>query len=297
MYYSIRQIEVFFKTSQTLSITQTAKALNMTVPAAWKHIHNLEQLCQKQLFSRHGKKFLLTPEGAELARGAEVFLQAKDQFSASINELNQEEQATIRLSITNTFQSTIFMLLSPFLEQYPHVQLDLTVDKWGDQQVELENNRHDFYIISDPLTYSQDWETYSLFEFEFVLTVSSAHPLASKKKIDLADLATVQFLTTRLQSPTKIRQKKLMTQWGATKSPLYLDSYMAIREAAKANIGVAILPITTLAEDIKTKKLKVLPYKIDDFSAKLVLINRKNKYQSRAHKLFKDFLIQRTKTT
>ncbi|CAH0538553.1 LysR family transcriptional regulator [Vibrio marisflavi] len=297
MYYSIRQIEVFLRTTETLSITKTAQALNMTVPAAWKHIHNLEQLCQKQLFSRQGKTFLLTPEGVNLAKKAEVFLQARDQLSSSIGQLHQEEQSIIHLSITNTFQSTIFSLLRPFLTQYPHIQLKFSVDKWGDQQENLEVSQQDFFIISDPLAYSSEWQTHTLLRSDFVLTASSFHPLAHKKVIDIHDLKHAQFLSSNSPSATHFNQIKLMKKLETTKPPLYLDSYMAIREAVKANMGIAILPKVILNDDIDTKKLAILPYEVDDFSTELVIVYKKNKYQTTTHQLFKDFLINESKKT
>jgi DNA-binding transcriptional LysR family regulator len=291
IYYSIKQIEVFLRTSRTLSITKTAQELNMTAPAAWKHIHNIENLCNKKLFSRVGNKFLLTIEGAKVAQEASLFLEARDKFSFIISELSKEKNTTIYLSITNTFQSIIFSLIRPFLEKYPHVQLDLSIDKWEDQQKNLNTNKQDFFIISDPIKMNKDWSSDILIRSEFILTSSSYHPLAHKSNIKACDLKNMQFLITHSKSTTQQHQIKLMERWGVTRKPQYLDSYMAIREAVKANMGIAILPKITLIEDIEAKKLTMLPMDINKFSVETSLIHKKDKYHSSIHKLFKEFLI------
>ena len=292
MYYSIKQIEVFLRTSKTLSITKTANDLNMTVPAAWKHIKNLEELCEKELFSRKEKQLSLTKVGEDLAINAANFLREKNIFSQKIQSITKNSQHNICISITNTIYNHTLPFISKFLNKEPETKLNMCVDKWSDQQKLMPSSNHDFFIISDPLSYSNRWNIIHLGKLEFVLTASSSNKISSNINITIPDLSEEKFLITNSDSTTTKHQIKLMKKWRINKEPQYLDSYLAIKEAVKANIGISILPKSIIVDDVDSNKLKIIPIDIENFSIDIILAHKNKKVLNKTNNTFKNFFVR-----
>ena len=299
MLYSLRQIEVFIKTTQTLNISRTASLLNMTVPAAWKQINNLENLCGKKLFNRNGKRLSLTSEGFSLIQNANKLINISGSLAENIRLIQQEKQATIKISVGSTLQSFIFNLLNPFIHEHKNmVQFKFEIDS---QTHSLQKERHDFYFMFDNTKIShQSYETYPLIMSDFVLVCSNMNKLAYKKEILNNDLQNIQLLhSTRTheieESYTVIRLinhyfDKLKADWNNKTSVIYFETYLSLREAVKANLGIGFLPRILVDDGIKI--LSFHDKNIENMQLKVVGAIKKEDNPSYTHLLLKEYIIQ-----
>ena len=81
----LRLLKTFLLVARLLNITQAAERLNFTQPAITAQIHNLEIAVGARLFTRKGKRLLLTEAGLRLVAHAESILlqweQAKEELA------------------------------------------------------------------------------------------------------------------------------------------------------------------------------------------------------------------------
>jgi DNA-binding transcriptional LysR family regulator len=285
-HFTIRQIETFYYAAKFLSITQAAQTLYMSPPAAWKHIKNLEILCEKPLFKKIGKTLELTGTGSMLADEVTIFLAARTNLSSVIHEITSEAQQPIQLSITNTFQNVGFNLIQPFIEAFPNIRVDFTLDRWRDQGAIMSENRHDFYMVSDLFAFDHKLVQKKLLSFEYVLVASSKHPLSQCKRLTAHDICHSNYLSTHTASITQTKHNELFKQWGMKKQPIYVDSYLAAKEAAKANIGIAILPRCIIEEELTSNLLAILPMETTMIKTSFLLVYKSSQLDKGSHEMF-----------
>ncbi|MFT6834056.1 MAG: DNA-binding transcriptional LysR family regulator [Francisellaceae bacterium] len=287
--FTIRQIETFYYTAKFSSITKAAQTLYMSTPAAWKHIKNIEELCGKRLFERVGKRLVITGTGKMLADEAHIFLTARNNFSNVIREVSSEEQQPIRLSITNTFQNIAFNLIQPYVAAFPNVRLDFTLDRWLDQADLLEKNNHDFYMISDPFAIDHKLMQKKLLSFDYILVASSKNIISQCKRLLPHDVCNLNYLSTHANSITQVKHTSLFKSWNMRKKPIYVDSYLAAKEAVKANLGIAFLPRCIIEEELESNTIVKLPLEADMIKTKFVLVYKSTHLDSGSHDMFFNF--------
>ena len=91
---------------------------------------------------------------------------------------------------------------------------------------------------------------------------------------------------------------KLKESWNNDKPVIHLDSFLSVREAVKANIGLAVLPRVIIKEELKTDLITILPYKdniFENFSLKIIGAARKDKNISYMHEALRNYIIQSMK--
>ena len=93
--------EILRHLKESRNITKTAQELFLTQPTVTKRLKQIEQEFQTQLFIRHSKGIVLTPEGLFLTQKAGIFLSEYDNIKANIQCISRENiQGTLRLAAT-----------------------------------------------------------------------------------------------------------------------------------------------------------------------------------------------------
>ena len=78
------RLKVFYTVATRLSFTKAAAELFITQPAVTKHIKELEQQLNVQLFYRNGNNILLTPGGKIMLRYAERIFQTYTELETEL---------------------------------------------------------------------------------------------------------------------------------------------------------------------------------------------------------------------
>src|SRR6185437_10305224 len=116
------RLKVFYTVAQRLSFTKAAADLFITQPAVTKHIKELEQQLNIQLFRRNGTSISLTPAGKVLLRYAERIFQTYTELETELAQLNNMEAGTLHIGASTTVAQTILpKILALFKKNYPAV--------------------------------------------------------------------------------------------------------------------------------------------------------------------------------
>ncbi|MDC0535265.1 LysR family transcriptional regulator [Francisellaceae bacterium] len=287
--FTIKQIETFYFSAKYLNITKAAKVLNISTPAAWKHIQNLEGICNEKLFQKDGKHIKLTYTGQMLCNEAAIFLSARQNLANAILDITNSEQQPIKLSMNNTFQRIGFQLIKPFIKSFPNIKIEFTIDRWIDQVKLINDKTYDFFLISDPFSIDPNLIQTKLFDFEHVLVASSENAITNCTKISPEDISHFTHLTTHVKSITQSKHSKLYKQWCMKKSPIIVDSFMAKKEAILANLGIGILPKCIIEDEIRDRRLIVLPIETNLISSEFIILYKSSSLQKGSHEAFFNF--------
>lgn len=248
---SLSAMRAFEAAARNGSYSAAARELNVTHAAVAQHVRTLEDHFGLQLMQRQGKSMAVTVEGQALARtlGEAFGLIA----TAARDLLDQNTGRALRVALTPSFAANWLMpRIGRFWARHPDVALELIpsndlVDLRADgMDLAIRYGRGDWTGV--------DWEP--LVPAAHV-AVGAAEKFGHMVGCDFADLKGHRWIIDHMG-----REEEL---WAAAsgidfsrESVRYLDTAQLAREAAKAGLGIAILPLPIVADEVQAGNLVVL---------------------------------------
>jgi DNA-binding transcriptional LysR family regulator len=146
-------------------------------------------------------------------------------------------------------------LVAGFIARYPGVQVAVRIGNATRVLTDLREGRTDLAVLNliepDAALYSQ-----ALFEDRIVAFVAKGHPLAERRRIDLAELAASPLILREPGSATRVLLLRAMQRLGlATRTVLELGSREAVREAVLAGLGVGTVFAKELVPDRRLRQV------------------------------------------
>ncbi|CAM3490095.1 hypothetical protein PAMA111031_04640 [Paraphotobacterium marinum] len=273
----------------TKSLKMASNQLFISPPAVWKHIKNLELQCGEDLFIKTGIKLELSDFGRLLLLEAKKFLTETHSLNNCISSLSKKSFEPIRIAFLNSFQNIIFNLIQPFIENNPSIPFELSNERWADCNNILEEKNFDFVITADPPSIKSEYKYKYLGTVDYGLFCSSKHILKDELINNIANLENETFVTTRSTSLPQKKQNKLIQSWRVKKKPIYVDSFLAIREAVLANMGIGLITTFMAEEDVIAKKLYEIPLDLGDLKSEIFLIYTSLEFQKNSHEIFYNY--------
>lgn len=189
----LRQLRYFVAAAEEQHMTRAAQRVHISQPALSEQIRDLEDELGFPLFER-------LPRGIRLSHAGQVFLEHVRRILADVEvarersrEAGRGEVGHLRIAFNELAgqQRMVGRALQAFRTTYPNVMLDM-VQLTAQQQLEaLHQGSIDAGFQHNQ---GQDREAQHFLRLRvdrFVLAVPPFHPLASRKRIRLADLAQV----------------------------------------------------------------------------------------------------------
>ena len=124
-----RLLPAFLSAAQTQNFSAAARQLGVTPAAISKNIRVLEEKLTLRLFQRNTHSVLLTDEGKALLDQVAPLWQALSTTLETAGGAQQSPSGTVRVSMIPGFGRQMLMPLIPaFLQRYPLIDLDLSLD-------------------------------------------------------------------------------------------------------------------------------------------------------------------------
>ena len=185
----LRDVDVLLAVVQTGSMGKAGAVLRMSQPAVSKAIASLEQTLGVPLLERSRRGVEPTPYGlALIKRGVTVFDELR-QGVQDIAFLTDPTVGDIRVGGTDGMIST---LISPVVHQlstqYPRMTFRVSVGDLRTLYRELEARRVDVVVSRLNSPPSEEYSAEILYEDTLVVVAGLRHPLARRRKIEIAEL-------------------------------------------------------------------------------------------------------------
>jgi LysR family transcriptional regulator for metE and metH len=168
-------------------ITKSLERLYLTQSAVSHQLKDIEERIGTKVFHRGKNQWKLTEEGAVLYATAVKVLAEVDTAVATIQEMRNGHQGTIRLS---TECYTTYHWLPSFMRKmqvlYPRLDIQIIMEATHKPLPKLLDKTLDLAITSDPIENKNLYYT-ELFTDEVKAVVSAVHPWAKKKYISHED--------------------------------------------------------------------------------------------------------------
>ncbi len=179
----------FVEAAKTLNFSEAAKTLCITQSTLSQQIRQLEQELDAQLFERNSHAVTLTEVGNTLLPHAQRTLCEAETCRDRVRDLQQMLTGELNIGVTFTFSPILTETLIDFMKQYPHVKLNIFYKPMSELMDMLRSRLVDFVLAFKPTTRDDEIESHVLFDNHLAAIVRCEHPLASRRKVTLDELA------------------------------------------------------------------------------------------------------------
>lgn len=268
--------------------TRAAAALHLSQPAVSRRLHLLERELGAPLFERTRRGVLLTEAGRAFLPHAEALLASMRDGAEAVRALDGIDRGTITLALVGTLASTpLTARLQEFRAACPDVQLRLrtalsaevsALVRRGDATLGL---RYD----ADP---DPDLIAVVIHDESRLVVCAPRHRLARARAVTPSMLAGEAWIgfPQRPGSPAEPSSLPLQQCLAAAglggAEIIAIDSLTAQKRMVEAGFGLALLPESSVDEEVRAGTLRVLKVAAMRVTIPVVLIHRRRAYLSAA---------------
>jgi DNA-binding transcriptional LysR family regulator len=242
----LHQLRCFVAAAEELHFGRAAQRLEMLPSALGRFVRLLEEDLGCRLMTRTTRSVALTDDGAALLREARALLAQADALAAKFRTGGRKQAATVRVgAIDSAAAGLLPMLLHDFRKLRPEITVQLVEDKTIRLLPRLLSGRLDLAFVRPPESPDKRLEFLFLFHETAVVAVSGRHPLASKKRITIADLADQPLIVPerRARPHSHDLTMKLFAEAGLDARIVQIaDEKQTIVNLVSAELGAAIVP-------------------------------------------------------
>jgi LysR family cyn operon transcriptional activator len=276
----LRQLKYFVKVAEMLNFSEAAKALNITQSTLSQQIKQLEDEIGTQLFTRSSHRVLLTEAGIELVPCANKTLRDAQLCLSRMNDLNELLTGTLNIGVTYSFGPMLTEALSSFMKMYPKIKLNIVYKTMADLLELLRNREVDAVLAFRPTKAVEGIESHILFQNYLSVIVGDEHPLATKKRVTLAELEQYDLA---LPSPglqaRNVLEKILSKRQYNFKVRIELNDANILLKLVRQNKLATILAEATILSE---KGVKAIPIDTADNEMTGCVHTLKDAYRKRA---------------
>ena len=248
----VRLLQTFREVAMRGSFSLAAEELGFTQPAISQHLARLEKHLGVKVLERTARGVKLTPAGDALLAETEAVLSSVRQAERAAKAAGGVVASRLRVG---AFPSAAAGLVPGAVRQarrlrpHPDIELDMRVMEPEPALRALVRNRIDIALMIesplDPIVIPDGVELLEVTEDPMMIALPPEHRMASRRSIDLAELADEPFLLTELGGTCADSNIMLHACRDAGFAPnvrLESEDYNALQGMAAAGLGVSIVP-------------------------------------------------------
>ena len=237
---------------RNLNLTETAKALYTSQPGISKAILELEEELGVDIFARHGKRLKrVTEPGLQVLKSIEIIMREVGNLKRIGDEFSKQEAGT--LSIATTHTQARYVLPAPVAQlrkRFPKVNVSLhqgTPEQVA--QMVLEESA-EIGLATESLAGFDELVTLPCYEWQHVVVLPAAHPLAQVERLTLEHLVAEPLISYHpsFTGRTKIDQAFATRQLKPNIVLEAIDSDV-IKTYVRLGLGVGIVAEMAVRDD------------------------------------------------
>lgn len=260
MHYTLNQLQIFLKVSETKSITKASEILHLTQPAVSIQLKNFQDQFDIPLTEVVGRQLYITDFGKEIARAAENIL--NEVYAINYKTLIYKGQLSgrLKISVVSTGKYVIPYFLTDFLKLHPGIELALDVTNKTKVLESIEENEVDFSLVS-VLPDNKLIDKIDLMQNKLFL-VGNSEMKFKKKEYDKSVFKDLPLIYREKGSGTRVVMEKFIERNGLpVQKKLELATNEAVKQAVIAGLGYSIMPLIGIKNELINGDLQIIPVK------------------------------------
>ncbi len=288
-----KHLETFLMLAKEKSYSSASLQLNYAPSTLVGHMKTLEEELHVKLVERRGNSICLTADGQRFLSYAEKMLSLYAQACGEI-EHDLPVQGLLRVGAAESIgQYSMTNVFKEYATAQPSVELSIQISDCTFFPARLKNGEMDIaYLYTMDAAQIPGLTAVPLFMEELVLVAHPHHPLSGRAVITPADLANAMLMLTYPNCCYAKALKQLLAVHGVSPAAQqHMGSVSMIRNLAKQNFGVTLLPRCVVSADISAGKLQRLKWTEDPLFIQANLVYSKGQRLSAAARKLVDLSV------
>ncbi|MDG4667469.1 LysR substrate-binding domain-containing protein [Mycobacterium sp. 236(2023)] len=193
----LRQLDHFVAVADELSFTQAARRVHVVQSALSTSVAKLERELGVELFDRTRQQISLTAAGERFRTHAQDVLRAARTATESVDDFRGTVSGTVEFGSLISFGPVdVARALGDFHRAHPFVRLRLRLSQSGASAylAALIEGSLDLALVSVPNRFPPQLQLRLMFEEPMMFVCRADHPVAQRKRVDIAELATEELV-------------------------------------------------------------------------------------------------------
>ncbi len=249
--FTIDQLRTLDALRRHGSVTEAARSLSFTQPAASRLIARLQASCGVEIVRRRGRGVELTEAGLLLAEHARLVMDRLGAAEADVRRLRDGARPRVRVGALSTLLTSVVpaaLALLPeearaavALEHAPDTHAAIAAVAAGDLDLAV------VWIDEDNGARTEGLRTRLLLVEEWAVALPRDHPLARARVVPMHDLREESWLVGAQSGREGVLERAAAAAGFVPRIAAAHDDQMVLQGLVAAGAGVALLPATTLA--------------------------------------------------
>jgi len=289
----ITAMQVFAEVADRASLTDAARALDMSRAMVSRYVESIERWLGVRLLHRTTRRVSLTNAGEEALARCRQMLELSRDVQSVAGARRSAPTGKLRITTSTSFAAAYLAgVVSDFLAQYPQTHVELIATE---RTVNLVEERIDLAVrIGNVLDDSLVARRLAL--CRSVVCASPAYIKASGYPGSPDDLRNHQCITHAYVGRTEFRlQRKGQTMRIPVKGQLQSNEAAVTRRAALAGAGIALLPTYFVSADLASGELVRLLTDCEPEPLGIHAVYLSRQYQPHLLRMMVEFLADRMK--
>ena len=258
---NFHQLRIFHMVARYSSFSRAAEAMEISQPAVSIQVQDLEKALGMSLLHRRTRGLQLTEVGEIVHGYAQRIFSLASEMQEAIQDIRGLETGHLTLGASTTPGEYILpVAIGRFRKQYPGVRVELSISNTRTIINRIAGRELDMGMIGTGAAgIGDELEVSTYATDEIVLVTSSDHPLATRRKLSLAEVMEEGLVTREEGSATRKTAEECFEELGvAPKVAIELGSNQAVKLAAQSGVGVGVISRYGVGAEIKAGLLRVL---------------------------------------
>lgn len=291
MHITLRQLQIFEAVARHEHFTQAAKQLHLTQPSVSIQMRQLAEAIELPLFEQIGRQVRLTDAGRELYQTCRELNDVWARFEVACSEYKGVRRGKLKVAMVTTAKYIIPRMLGPFCNQFPDVDVEMSLLNRNQVLDRLKENLDELYVMSMP----PEANTLKIVPFlsnPLVVIAPTDFHHAKPSWLTLEDLSKARFIMREEGSGTRMAVNEYLATHHITLSVrMTLGSNEAIKQAVAGGMGLSILSRHVLGHAPAAEGLKELHVRDFPLEREWYVLFRKERRLSLVAKMFLNYLI------
>ena len=289
---TLRQLRVFNAAARHLNFGKAAREMHLTPPAVSMQIRELESQVGLPLFERQGKSVSLTVTGEYLLVYVRKVLATLKDADDALARFRGIEAGRLTVGMVSTAKYFVPRLLAQFHQEYPHVEVRLSVGNREQLVSQLQNSEVDLAVMGRPprdmATRAEPFAAHPL-----SIITAPGHPLVTPKTMPAEALTQFAFIIREPGSGTRAAFEEYQRQYQLDLPTVTeMDSNETIKQAVMAGMGVSFLSLHTIGLELRNGLLAVPDVEGMPVVRRWYVVNSLAKLLSPAAETFRYFILE-----
>ncbi|GBG10211.1 LysR family transcriptional regulator [Paenibacillus agaridevorans] len=256
----VETLRVFVAVAEQSNFSRAAEMLNLSQPGVSLHIRNLENEFGTKLMHRSPKQVKLTEAGELLYKRAKAILASYEAAKFDIQRLQDTVTGSLLIGASFTIGEYIVpRLFADFAEQYPQVEMSLTIGNTEEIIRAIRENRMDIGLVEGRVP-TTDLLVTPFMRDELIIVAAAGHPLTRLPNTEPEFLHHQTWILRENGSGTRAFSDQFINENELhVKRSYVFNSGQGVKEAVAAGLGIALLSRRVAQRDLEAGYLIEIP--------------------------------------